>query len=184
MLIDERAIRITSERWTLNADKLLATKVPPTLTGVLQARIDGLPAAEKITLQEASVIGQVFWDQALIALDAQAEEAFRHQILHQVTYDTVLKRTKRELHAKVAQWLSSLTGLRASDFLGATAEHYERAGDSANAAEFHARAAEHARERFGHDAVLVHVGKALAFLDPQDPKADALLRWRLLRVRE
>ncbi|MGZ5215317.1 MAG: ATP-binding protein [Caldimonas sp.] len=211
MLIDERAISITSERWTLNADKLLATKVPPTLTGVLQARIDGLPPAEKVTLQEASVIGQVFWDQALIALDARAEEAlpslvsrdlalpradaaleglreyaFRHQILHQVTYDTVLKRTKRELHAKVAQWLSSLTGLRASDFLGATAEHYERAGDTANAAEFHARAAEHARERFGHDAVLDHVGRALALLDRPGSvtPANAPLRWRLLRVRE
>ncbi len=211
MLIDERAISITSERWTLNADKLLATKVPPTLTGVLQARIDGLPPAEKVTLQEASVIGQVFWDQALIALDARAEEAlpslvsrdlalpradaaldglreyaFRHQILHQVTYDTVLKRTKRELHAKVAQWLSSLTGLRASDFLGATAEHYERAGDSANAAEFHARAAEHARERFGHDAVLYHVAKALTLLDRPGSvtPANAPLRWRLLHVRE
>jgi class 3 adenylate cyclase len=211
MLIDQGAISTSSERWTLNAEKLLATKVPPTLTGVLQARLDGLPAAEKLTLQEASVIGQVFWDQALIALDAQAKEAlpslvtrelalprvdaaldglreyaFRHQILHQVTYDTVLKRAKRELHAKVAQWLSGLTGLRASDFLGATAEHYARAGDSANAAEFYARAAEHARERFGHDAVLDHVGKALALLDRQSSvsPADAPLRWRLLRVRE
>jgi class 3 adenylate cyclase len=211
MLIDQGAISSRSERWTLNADKLLATKVPPTLTSVLQARLDGLPAAEKLTLQEASVIGQVFWGQALFALDAQAKQtlpalvsrelilprvdaaleglreyAFCHQILHQVTYDTVLKRTQRELHAKVARWLSSFTGLRASDFLGATAEHYERAGDSTNAAEFRARAAEHARERFGHDAVLDHVAKALALLDRQSgvTPADASLRWRVLRVRE
>jgi hypothetical protein len=182
MLIDHGAIDTSSECWTLVADKLLAAKVPPTLTGVLQARLDGLPAVEKLTLQEASVIGPVFWDQALIALDAKAREAlpslvtrelvlpradaaleglreyaFRHQMLHQVTYDTVLKRTRRELHGKVAQWLASLTGLRARDFLGATAEHYERAGDGASAAEFHASAAEHARERFGHDAGLEHV---------------------------
>jgi type II secretory pathway pseudopilin PulG len=64
--------------------------------------------------------------------------------------------------------------------------HYERAGDSAHAAEFHARAAEHARERFGHDAMLDHVAKALTLLNGQnsmDP-SDAPLRWRLLRVRE
>ncbi len=187
-----------------------------TLTGVLQARLDGLPPQEKLTLQQASVIGPVFWDQALIALDAHArrtlpdlvqrelalpradaaknmgddelrEYAFHHQILHQVTYDTVLKRSKRELHAKVAQWLASLTGLRASDFLGTIAEHYERAGDSANAAEFHARAAEHARERFGHDTALAHVDKALSLLEQQSDataKVDAALRWRLLVVRE
>jgi len=43
-----------------------------------------------------------------------------------------------ELHGKVARWLSGLTGSRANDFLGITAEHYERAGDVASAAEFHA----------------------------------------------
>ena len=56
-----------------------------------------------------------------------------------------------------------------------------------SAAEFHARAAEHARERFGHDAVLEHVRKALALLGSPGQRAipaDALLRWRLLRVRE
>jgi class 3 adenylate cyclase/tetratricopeptide (TPR) repeat protein len=211
MLIDQGAISTGAESWALNADKLLATKVPPTLTGVLQARLDGLPAVEKRTLQEASVIGPVFWDQALVALDASAKDAlpslvnrelalpradaaleglreyaFRHQMLHQVTYDTVLKRTRRDLHGKVAHWFSGLTGLRARDFLGATAEHYERAGDDANAAEFHARAAEHARERFGHDAVLDHVGKAIALLDthPSAGHDVASLRWRLLRVRE
>ena len=158
MLVDQGAIETGgphSERWTLHADKLLGTTVPPTLTGVLQARLDGLPAPEKLALQQASVIGAVFWDRALIALDARAEQAlpalvrrelalphagaaldddlreyaFRHHILHQVTYDTVLKRTRRELHDKVARWLAGLTGLRASDFLGITAEHYERAGD-------------------------------------------------------
>jgi tetratricopeptide (TPR) repeat protein len=205
MLIDQGAIA-TGETWKVHAERLLLTHLPATLTGVLQARLDGLPAPEKLTLQEASVIGAVFWDQALIALDDQAKEtlpalvqrelalpragapldglreyAFRHQLLHQVTYDTVLKRSKRALHAKVAQWLSNLTGLRASDYLGATAEHYERAGDSVNAAEFHARAAEHATERFGHDAVLAHVGKALGLMGEQ---GNAALRWRLLCVRE
>jgi len=211
MLIDRGAIGIGAEQWTLHAERLLATQVPATLTGVLQARLDGLPPAEKLALQEASVIGPVFWDQALFALDAGAQQAlpalaarelalprvdsaldglreyaFRHQLLHLVTYDTVLKRAKRELHAKVAQWLASGIGLRAGDFLGATAEHYARAGDDGRAAEFHARAAEHAWERFGHDAVLGHVAKALELLDRRGEVDidDAPLRWRLLRVRE
>ena len=209
MLIDQGAIRTRTDAgdvWQVDAERLLVAQVPSTLTGVLQARLDGLPAAEKLTLQAASVIGPVFWDRALMALDAQAGEtlpalvrrelalpradadldglreyAFRHQVLHQVTYDTVLKKTRRALHAKVAHWLAAQTGLRAGNFLGATAEHYERAGDAANAAEFHARAAEHALQRFGHDAVLAHVGRAVGSLGNEP---DPLLRWRLLDVRE
>ena len=72
MLIDQGAIE-TGEVWKVNAERLLLTKVPPTLTGVLQARLDGLPAPERLTLQQASVIGPVFWDRALIALDTQGQ---------------------------------------------------------------------------------------------------------------
>jgi tetratricopeptide (TPR) repeat protein len=75
--------------------------------------------------------------------------------------------------------------LRANDFLGAAAEHFEAAGDDANAAEFHARAAEHAKSRFAHQAVLSHVQHALELLNRQLPERNGeLLRWRLLEARE
>ena len=222
MLVDQGAIETGgphSKRWTLHFDKFQSTKVPSTLTGVLQARLDGLPAPEKLALQQASVIGAVFWDRALIALDPRAEQAlpalvrrelalphagtaldddlreyaFRHHILHQVTYETVLKRTRRELHDKVARWLTGLTGLHASDFLGIAADHFERAGDVGNAAEYHALAAEHARERLAHEGALHHAQRALELLAshgeldlraPGRPNATLQLRWRLLDVRE
>ena len=76
------------------------------------------------------------------------------------------------------------TGLRANDFLGAAARHFELAGDEGNAAEYHARAAEQARTRMAHDAVLDHVQQALALLDRSPATGTALLRWRLLEVRE
>ncbi|MES3014688.1 MAG: adenylate/guanylate cyclase domain-containing protein [Pseudomonadota bacterium] len=214
MLIDQGAIA-TGETWAVNAERLLLAKVPATLTGVLQARLDGLPAPEKRALQQASVIGAVFWDQALAAVDADAsaqlpslaqrelalpradapldglrEYAFRHQVLHQVTYDTVLKRDKRAGHAKVAQWLAGLTeqgSLRAGDFLAAAAEHFEQAGDDTQAAEFHARAAEHAGQRMAHERVLVHVRRALTLLEEPGVSTATTqpeLRWRLLWTRE
>ena len=137
MLIDQGAIA-TGEVWKVNAERLLLTKVPTTLVGVLQARLDGLPVPERLTLQNASVIGSVFWDRALFELDTKAnhtlpslvrreltvpredsttddlrEYTFKHQILHQVTYATVLKVTRRDLHGKLARWLAAQTGLRA-----------------------------------------------------------------------
>jgi predicted ATPase/class 3 adenylate cyclase len=214
MLIERGAIdtRVESgEPWKLNAERLLATQVPPTLNGVLQARLDGLPPREKHALQQASVVGAVFWDQALAAVDTLAagqlpalvrraltlprpdgtleglrEYGFEHQLLHQVTYGTVLKRARREGHARVARWLTELMpqgGLRGGKQLGLAAEHFERAGDLANAAEYHARAAEQAARLYAHERVLQHVDQALALLGEPSPE-QAELRWRLLSTRE
>jgi class 3 adenylate cyclase/predicted ATPase len=212
MLVDEGAIDIRDERWNVVADKFLATRVPQTLTGVLQARLDSLEESERLALQQASVIGAVFWDKALSAIDDRASEAlpalvqrelvqlrqdssmegmreyvFRHHILHQVTYDTLLRRTRREYHARVAVWLSGLSGVRANDFLGAMAGHFEKGGEIAKACEYFARAAEHAGGRHAHEATLGYVATTMALIDGAgaDMAGDArLLRWRLLDVRE
>ena len=207
MLVDVGAIVASDRNWSVNPEKLLATHVPPTLTGILQARLDGLQAAEKLTLQQASVIGFVFWDQTLAALDPHSpatlpglvqkeltvahqepalggvvdglqEYAFAHQILHQVSYDTVLKQTRRDYHGRAARWLASQTGARANDLLGAAAEHFIKAGDREQGCEFYTRAVEHAAGRFANDIVMDYVGKALVLSD------QPLQRWRLLDVRE
>lgn len=205
MLIDDGAIDTRGERWRVVPDKLQATHVPSTLTGVLQARLDSLPPAEKRALQQASVIGFVFWEHALATLDAegsaalpalvergllvprpqaafhgQNEFAFKHQILHQVTYDSVLKRTRRELHARIAGWLAPQGGDRTAEMLGMAAFHYERAGDTANAGEFYARAAEDAARRYANEAVRDFVERGLALA----AEGDHALRWRLLALRE
>ena len=64
-----------------------------------------------------------------------------------MTYSTVLKRKRRELHGKVAQWLAMQTGVRANDFVGVAAEQFEEAEDPATATKFDARVAELAKQR-------------------------------------
>ena len=205
MLIDVGAITTSTagdaQAWRVVPDKLLAAHVPSTLTGVLQARLDSLGPAEKSALQQASVVGHVFWDEALATLDPNAasalatlpqrelitphvasafeglrEYAFRHHTLHQVTYDTVLKRIKRTAHAKVAQWLTSRPGIAHLDLI---AEHYERAGDSDKACEYFTLAAESASARYANEAMLSHVSRGLALA----ARDDYVTRWRLLSAR-
>jgi serine/threonine protein kinase/tetratricopeptide (TPR) repeat protein len=65
MLIDQRVIIPAAERWHVDASRLVEVRVPPTLTGVLQARLDRLTPWEKIVLQRAAVVGREFWDGAL-----------------------------------------------------------------------------------------------------------------------
>jgi hypothetical protein len=47
-------------------------RVPPTLAGVLQARLDALTLPERLALHQSAVVGHEFWDQALAAIDAAA----------------------------------------------------------------------------------------------------------------
>jgi tetratricopeptide (TPR) repeat protein len=74
MLIDDRVIlKESDERWRVEADRLTYLSVPPTLVGLLQARLDSLLYPEKLTLQRAAVVGRIFYDSALVALDAADE---------------------------------------------------------------------------------------------------------------
>jgi len=204
MLIDDGVIDTRTRPWRLVASRLGEVRVPETLVGVLQARLDALPAAELSALQQASIVGPVFWSTALAELDpagpaalpalmqrgllvrrqasafGQSDEyAFQHQLLHDVTYGTVLKAVKREGHARAARWLAAHAVGREREFVAVTAEHYERAGDSDRALEFYERARRDAEARFAHDATLRLTDRALAQPALRAPRQ----RFRLLHAR-
>src|SRR5207237_2003738 len=65
MLIDQKVVVPGEDQWHIEPAKVAETAVPATLTGVLQARLDGLLPDERVVLQTASVIGRVFWDSAV-----------------------------------------------------------------------------------------------------------------------
>ena len=201
MFVDSGAIDTRGERWVLQAERLKATAVPTTLTGVLQARLDGLQLEGKRALQQASVIGHVFRDDALGALDVQAppqlpqltrqdlvrlrsaegspgaaEFSFRHHLLHQVTYGTLLKRDRRNYHARLASWLTGPASQLGEEAPALTAEHFERAEDAANACEYYVRAAEKAMRLGAMASCAPWVERAMGLL-PAD--APLRLRWRL-----
>ena len=74
MLIEDRVIqKLDERRWTVVTSRVGRLWVPRTLVGLLQARFDSLLYPEKLLLQRATVVGRVFHDEALIALDAADE---------------------------------------------------------------------------------------------------------------
>ena len=125
MLIDDGVIVEDGDGWRVLADRLGSARVPQTLTGVLQARLDALLPAERLALQQAAIVGPVFAAEALAAIDPAAagqlpalqgkqlvrrsmslfggtpEYAFGHHLLHQVSYDTVLREARRSGHGRV-----------------------------------------------------------------------------------
>lgn len=65
--------------WQIAADKLATVRVPVTLVGVLQARLDMLSPQEKIILQRAAVVGRIFWDSAVTLL-SQTDDSTPAQV--------------------------------------------------------------------------------------------------------
>ncbi|HSM22518.1 MAG TPA: AAA family ATPase, partial [Rubrivivax sp.] len=155
-LIDDGVIVVAEPRWTVRTEQLDNLRLPGTLIGLLQARLDALPLAERQAARQASIIGHVFWDDALQALDPAAPQAlpqleraafvrgreasavegtperqFDHHLLHEVTYDTLLKAERTLGHGAAARWLQARTQGRGAEFLAMTGEHAARAGETA-----------------------------------------------------
>jgi tetratricopeptide (TPR) repeat protein len=200
-LIDDGVIVARESHWTVHADRLDTLHLPTTLVGLLQARLDALPPGERTAARQASIIGHVFWDDALQALDANAPQAlpalqraafvkgrdssdfegtaerqFDHHLLHQVTYDTLLKAERKLGHGAAARWLAERTKGRGAEFLAMTGDHAERAGEMALAIDCFEQAGEDANTRFANTIAQSYLRRALNLLGDSDPGR----RWELL----
>jgi serine/threonine protein kinase/tetratricopeptide (TPR) repeat protein len=85
-LIDDGVIVKGEPHWSVDQTKLSVARIPPTLTGVLQSRLDTLPPGLQQMLQRASVLGRVFWDAAAVALSREAglDEDEVHAVLEEL----------------------------------------------------------------------------------------------------
>lgn len=208
MLIDDGVIQTSPTAWQVVAEKLVAFKVPSTLTGVLQARLDRLLAAEKLALQQASVIGRTFWDKALAELDSEHlpqlshlenkefifrradtafantnEYLFKHMILRDVTYETVLKSQRVQYHHIIAEWLVKMVraSRREDEFAALIGDHYQKAAQENKAAVWYGRAGQQAAATFDHRNTIRYLTLALQ-LAPDEAYADQY-RWLMSRVQ-
>jgi class 3 adenylate cyclase len=111
--------------------------VPETLQGIIAARLDALPAAEKELVQNGAVVGKVFWTGAIEAvagvssseadrllhlldrkefvrrerrpsLAGESEYAFRHVLVRDVAYSQIPRAARAEKHLRAAEWIASL----------------------------------------------------------------------------
>jgi len=165
MLIEDGIINKGEERWWVDPERLTHIEVPSTLTGVLQARLDSLPPDERQVLQQASVVGRIFWDDAVRCIGAESvssdkaysprntdadlnslrareliyrreesaftgtrEYTFKHAVLRDVTYQSVLKRLRKRYHGLVADWLIDHCAERLAEYAGLVADHLLLAG--------------------------------------------------------
>jgi predicted ATPase len=141
--------------------------LPRTVQAVLAARIDRLGEKTKQVLQMASVIGQEFEESILRrAVDLFGTEledslhqlneieffyqkafypepiyAFRHPILREVAYNSLLSKPRSKLHRHTALAVETIHSTRQDELAGLVAFHWEKGDNPLKAAHWHRRAA-------------------------------------------
>ncbi|MBI4261582.1 MAG: AAA family ATPase [Actinobacteria bacterium] len=132
--------------------------VPDSVQALIAARLDTLPADRKALLHDASVIGKVFWSGAVAAIGevdegdvrqglhelarkelvrparsssvkGQAEYAFWHALVRDVTYGQLPRSARNKKHRAAARWVEELAGERVADHAELLAHHYTQALD-------------------------------------------------------
>jgi class 3 adenylate cyclase/tetratricopeptide (TPR) repeat protein len=131
--------------------------LPETLQGIVAARLDGLSPEAKALLQDAAVIGKVFWIGALrkdereatqllhglerkgfltrqrrSSVGSEGEWAFTHMLLRDVAYGQIPRGSRAHKHRQTAEWIESLG--RSDDHAELLAYHWSSALELARAA--------------------------------------------------
>jgi DNA-binding SARP family transcriptional activator/predicted ATPase len=179
-----------------------AIEIPTTVQAVIAARIDRLPAAAKNLLQVASVIGRDIPLALLRQVAGLPEEAlydaladlkaaeflyeadlipdivftFKHALIHEVCYGSVLRELRRTIHIEIVQTIEALYRDRIDEQVEHLARHAVKGRLWDQATHYLYRAAGKAIQRSAHRQAVEFLQQGLELI----PKlADARARLRL-----
>jgi class 3 adenylate cyclase len=137
-------------------------EVPDSVQALIAARLDTLTPERKSLLQDAAVLGKVFWAGALAemgalgpgevelamhelsrkelvrpartsSMEGEAEYGFWHLLVRDVCYAQIPRAARAVRHRAAAAWLEGKAGERAEDLADVLAHHYQAALELARA---------------------------------------------------
>ncbi len=161
LLKDQEILRRTGTGWSLDATAQIP--VPPGVHGLIAARLDTLGPVRKHVLQDAAVLGGVFWAGAAAemgnqdpdevravlhelarkelvrparrsSMAGQAEYSFAHALIREICYAQIPRAERVQRHRRAAAWIERMAGDRAADHAEILAAHYATARELALAA--------------------------------------------------
>lgn len=192
-LIDAGMMLLTGEdiQMTEKLDSLRAVDIPPTLQGVIAARIDRLSTLDKQTLQTAAVIGRLFQrpvlaqlyknevdgaevinapllrllERELIRQGDGVDYIFKHAATHDVAYSTLLLEQRKRLHQSTAEAIETLFPDDLDDLAPTLGAHYKNAGLPHKAVPHLLRAADQAKKTYANAEAISYYTSALEQVD-------------------
>jgi tetratricopeptide (TPR) repeat protein len=181
-LVGDGAVRLTTPVGEI--------RIPSTVQGILAARIDRLPPAEKDLLQTLAVIGRQFplglvrdvsgksddeVERMLGALRlgefiyeqpavGDVEYIFKHALTQEVAYNSLLSERRKAIHLRAGAAIESSFAGRLEDHHGELAHHYVRGGENRKAIHYLSLAAYQDLERAAYTQALEHTTTGLELL--------------------
>jgi predicted ATPase len=172
-----------------------AAELPTSIRGIVAARLDALPRAERDALLDASVVGKVFWAGALSAmarngsnlfetldslegrdlirrdpvsrLQGDQQFTFKHQLIREVAYATLPRASRRERHQAIAEFLEDAV-TEVGDVAPALAQHWREAGVPERAASYYIAAGDQANRGWAKDEAARFYQQALAAIPEEE----------------
>lgn len=193
-LVDEGVVvEAGTGRWVLVGD-VDSVVLPGSVAELVEARIDQLPTQARITLQDASVIGQRFSQRLLqrvatipMSVDTALAEladaelvvppspdgldphddlwSFRSRLVQQVAYDSILRRRRPPAHRAVAEALLDLEPERIDENADLLAHHLEEGDDPPSAIPHLIEAIDRAEFAYNFTGALERAKRALRLRD-------------------
>nr|MBI2904890.1 AAA family ATPase [Chloroflexota bacterium] len=181
MLIDQGAIAQHGTRWSAAQEAALA-RIPDNLQGLLAARIDRLVDEAKRTLRVAAVIGRQFavriLDQIVAAtrqlplLESsgfihpeitvpELEYLFRHALMQEAAYNSLVKQDRKDLHRRVGQALERTYPERTGELASLLGRHFLLGGDNARALNYFTQAGDSAFAAYANAEAVMHYGQSI-----------------------
>ena len=195
-LADVGALVRDDEGWRF--DHTVEVEVPPTVEKAILARLDRLSAPARDLVTAASTLGRTFALPLLegvvgdVPSDAlhelqrlgllrqsrrwpQPEYRFRHALIQETAYRTLLAEQRRQLHRRAAEWLEERYAERDTEVLGLLAYHWLRAEDEEKAAGYLLRAGDKARLEYALDEAIEHYRDLLPLLERRGERQEIAL---------
>jgi class 3 adenylate cyclase len=200
-LFIEQLAAVLSERGSSATESL-----PTTIRGLVSARLDALPAAEREVILDASICGRSFWLGALMRIardpdclkDALAalerrdlvrrdnvsriegddQWSFKHVLIRDVAYDLQPRARRRDGHRQVAEFIEASTP-EVGEAGAALARHWRGAGELEHAVKHFVAAAEEAERGWAKELAVSLYKEALDMTPVEDTERFRFLRKRL-----
>jgi class 3 adenylate cyclase/predicted ATPase len=188
MLLESDLLREEADHYALSGT-LSGVAIPATLQDSLMARLDRLPMVREVA-QLGAVLGREFAYEMLRALAAVEESTlqerlgqlvtaellyqrgrpprarymFKHALIQDAAYASLLKRTRQQYHQQIAQMLEAEFPETVDAEPELVAHHYTEAGLNEKAVGYWLQAGKRAGQRSGHVEAINHLTKGLEVL--------------------
>ncbi len=188
-LLENGTIQRKNDAYIL-IDNAASIQVPDTIQGIIAARMDRLEDNLKRTMQVASVIGRDFAYRILHTITGMHEDLkscllnlqglefiyeknlfpeleyiFKHALIQEVAYSTLLVARKKELHEKIGKAIEEIYIDRLKEFYEMLAYHYSKSDNFEKAYYYFRLSGEKAYENYSMMEAFSLYNEALNFIN-------------------